>query len=86
MPKSLTILVSIAPVHLICGESGLVATNPPYVWQLEYPANITAQVGLQANPEGSLTKLDLEMAGVLLQFLALEQIVLDLYHVKVAIG
>jgi hypothetical protein len=53
---------------------------------LEFPADITAQVVSDKNPDGVLTNSDLEMAGVILQFLALEQIVPDLCHIQVAIG
>jgi hypothetical protein len=59
---------------------------PPSVWRLEFPADITAQVVSDKNPDGVLTNSDLEMAGVILQFLALEQIVPDLRHIQVAIG
>jgi hypothetical protein len=38
------------------------------------------------NPMGVLTNSDLEMAGVILQFLALEQTVPDLRNLQVAIG
>jgi hypothetical protein len=61
-------------------------TLPPSVWRLEFPADITAQVVSDKNPDGVLTNSDLEMAGVILQFLALEQIVPDLRHIQVAIG
>jgi hypothetical protein len=59
---------------------------PPSVWRVEFPADITAQVVSQKNPRGVLTNSDLEMAGVLLHYLALEEIVPDLRHAQVAIG
>jgi hypothetical protein len=59
---------------------------PPTVWRVEFPPDITAQVVSDKNPTGALTNSDLEMAGVSLQFLALEQIAPDLRHAHVAIG
>jgi hypothetical protein len=59
---------------------------PPYIWRKEFPVDIPTQVALDINPNGVLTNSDLEMAGVILQFLALEQIVPDLHHVQMAIG
>jgi hypothetical protein len=61
---------------------------PPSVWRLEFPANITdhSPGGVGKNPDVVLTNSDLEMTGVVLHFLALEQLVPDLHHVQVAIG
>jgi hypothetical protein len=58
----------------------------PAVWQVEFPPDITSQVISDSNPDGVLTNSDLELAGVLLHYLALEQIVLELQHIQVAIG
>jgi hypothetical protein len=58
----------------------------PSVWRLEFPVDITNQVISDQNPTGVLTNSDLEMAGVLLHYLALEQIVPDLTHAQAAIG
>jgi hypothetical protein len=58
---------------------------PPLVWRINFSADITSQVVLQNNPTGALTNSDLEMAGVLLQYLALEQLVPNLRHAQVAI-
>jgi hypothetical protein len=58
----------------------------PAVWRVEFPPDITSQVVSDSNPTGALTNSDLELAGVLLHYLALEQVVPDLQHVRVAIG
>jgi hypothetical protein len=51
----------------------------PIVWRLAWPADITARLVSSADPKGDLTINDLEMAGLLLQYLVLEQlVVLDL--------
>jgi hypothetical protein len=50
--------------------SGNKAIQPP-VWQVDFPKDITRQVVSDANWDGCLTNLDLEMAGVLLHFLPL---------------
>lgn len=59
---------------------------PPTVWRVEFPPDITREVVSDANPNGRLTNSDLEMAGVLLHYLALEQVAGSLRHVQVAIG
>jgi hypothetical protein len=56
---------------------------PPTVWRVEFPPDITAEV---TNPDGKLTNSDLEMAGVLLHYLALEQIIPDLMRSQAVIG
>jgi hypothetical protein len=58
----------------------------PAVWRVEFPPDITSQVISDSNPNGVLTNSDLELAGVLLHYLALEQIAGDLQHIRVAIG
>jgi hypothetical protein len=58
----------------------------PSVWRVEFPSDITRQVVSDSNPNGALTNSDLELAGVLLHYAALEQLVPDLSHVQVAIG
>jgi hypothetical protein len=58
----------------------------PSVWRVEFPSDITAQVISDTNPTGVLTNSDLELAGVLLHYAVLEQLVPDLTHVQVAIG
>jgi hypothetical protein len=47
----------------------------PAVWCIEFPSGITNQVVLDSNPTGALMNLDLEMASMLLHYLALEQLV-----------
>ena len=46
----------------------------PHVWRLELPPAIQDQLVSDKNPKGSLTINDLEMAGILLQWLVLEHI------------
>jgi hypothetical protein len=55
----------------------------PIVWRLEWPADISARLVSWANPTGDLTINDLEMAGLLLQYLVLEHLV-PLKHEHVA--
>ncbi len=47
----------------------------PVVWHLQWPKEIQDQLITKENPNGTLTINDLEMAGVLLQWLILESIV-----------
>jgi hypothetical protein len=58
----------------------------PSVWRVEFPVDITRQVVSDSNPTGALTNSDLELAGVLLHYSVLEQLVPDLTHVQVVIG
>ena len=46
----------------------------PYVWRMQWPADITKNIVSFSNPKGTITNSDLEMAGVLLAWLVLEQI------------
>ena len=59
----------------------------PSLWYFEFPPDITSQVVLDKNPQGTLTNSDLEITGVMLQFVALEQLGKNnLCHVSVTIG
>ena len=58
---------------------GVTIDMPLIVWRVQYPADIQEALGTKAQP-GRLSINDLEMAGVLLQWLVLEQIVPDLKH------
>ena len=51
----------------------------PIVWRLEWPEDIPGQLISSANPKGTLTINDLELAALLLHYLVLEQLV-DLKH------
>jgi hypothetical protein len=53
---------------------------------VEFPPDITAEVVSDSNPHGKLTNSDLEMAGVLLHYLALEQLVPNLVHTQAVVG
>jgi hypothetical protein len=55
----------------------------PVVWRLAWPTDITARLVSSSNPTGDLTINDLEMAGLLLQYLVLELLV-PLKHQHVA--
>jgi hypothetical protein len=55
----------------------------PALWHLPWPANITAPLISSTNPKGGLTINDLEMAGLLLEYLVLE-LLMDLEHKHVA--
>jgi hypothetical protein len=59
---------------------------PPSVWRVEFPPDITSQVLSEKNPDGQLTNSDLEMAGVLLQYLVLEEPVPNLSRRQAVIG
>jgi hypothetical protein len=63
--------------------SGLFVLTP-IVWRVERPEDIrTLVVSFLANPTGTLTNSDLEMAAMLLHFLVLEHLV-NLKHIHVA--
>jgi hypothetical protein len=47
---------------------------PHTVWRRQWPADITNRLVSTSNPTGDITNSDLEMAGVLLTWLVLEQI------------
>lgn len=47
---------------------------PYHVWRLELPQDIQDNLVSESNPDGTITINDLEMAGVLLHWLALENI------------
>ena len=58
-------------------------TLQPTVWRLEWPDDIRNNVVSYSNPTGTITNSDLEMAGMLIHFLALEHLV-TLQHTHVA--
>jgi hypothetical protein len=58
--------------------SGRLSLNPT-VWRVQWPADITSNVISDTNPLGTITNSDLEMAGVLVHQLVLEQMV-DMRH------
>lgn len=45
----------------------------PLVWFLEWPKEIRANLCTPSNPQGSITILDLELAGILLEFIVLKE-------------
>ena len=52
----------------------------PTVWRVKWPDDITARLISTTNPTGDITVNDLEMAGLLLHHLVLENIAGDLTH------
>ncbi len=52
------------------GEKGL----DPVIWRVDFPKQIRDALVSDANPKGTLTNSDLEMAGTLLQAIVLEQV------------
>jgi hypothetical protein len=59
---------------------------PPLVWQVEFLPDIRREVISEQSPEVQLTNSDLEMAGVVLHFLVLEDLVPKLTHCQAVIG
>jgi len=57
---------------------------PPIVWRVQFLVDIQNRVVSQDNPHRSITNLDLEMTGLLLQWLLLEKFT-NLEHAHVAI-
>jgi hypothetical protein len=55
----------------------------PIVWRVEWPQDIRDNVVSFANPTGTITNSDLEMAGMVIQYLVLEHLAC-LRHVHVA--
>ena len=58
----------------------------PFLWQLKWPSGIQNDLIMDENPEGSLTINDLELAGIVLNWLALEchiEVPLAYHHVGV---
>jgi hypothetical protein len=51
----------------------------PTVWRVQWPHDITTNVVSDSNPTGTITNSDLEMAGVLIHQMVLEQLV-DMRH------
>jgi hypothetical protein len=57
----------------------------PIVFQLQWPPDITANVKSASNPNGMITNSDLEMAGLLLLLLVMEEVVCNLKEANVAL-
>jgi hypothetical protein len=67
---------------VIMGEN---SDCPPTVVCLQWPAEITNNVKSDSNPNGTITNSDLEMAGLLLVLLVMEEIVCDLRECNIAL-
>jgi len=62
---------------------GIEENLPAMVWQVQFPLKIQNQIVLVANPKGTISNLDLEIVGRLLQWLVLENFA-NLAHKHVA--
>jgi len=62
---------------------GINKALPPIVWRVPFPSEIQQDIVSLENPQGKITNSDLEMAGLLLQWLVLEQFA-DLAHTHVS--
>ncbi len=58
---------------------------PPTVVWLQWPKDITNNVRSDSNPNRTITNSDLEMAGLLIIFLVMEEIVCDLREANIAL-
>jgi hypothetical protein len=58
---------------------------PPTVVRLQWPTDITNNVKSDSNPNGTITTSDLEMAGLLLVLLVMEEIVCNLREQNIAL-
>ena len=56
---------------IIVGEN---CACTPTVFRLEWPADIKADINTQRNPKGRITNSDLELAGLLLLWLIMEEV------------
>jgi hypothetical protein len=56
----------------------------PTIWRIEWPPEITQRLVSRSNPKGDLTINDLEMAGLLLHYLVLEELVPTLENKRAA--
>jgi hypothetical protein len=56
----------------------------PFLWQLRWPSDIEQALVTSANPQGTITMNDLELAGMVLNWYALECNVKDLTHHHIA--
>jgi len=64
---------------------GIKRPLPPIVWHITFPPDIQQAVVSESNPTGWLSNSDLEMAGMLCQWLVLE-VMADGTHTHIAIG
>jgi len=62
---------------------GLEKQLPPIVWRVEFPPDIQQQLVSHENPQGKISNSDLEMVGLILQWLVLENFA-ELAHAHVA--
>ncbi len=58
---------------------------PPHSGLLQWPKDITDNVKSDSNPNGTITNSDLKMAGLLIIFLVMEDIVCNLMEANIAL-
>ena len=58
---------------------------PPFVWDWKWPQEIRDELCFTTNPTGRISISDLELMGIFMHWMALEQAVDDLQHTSVAI-
>ena len=63
--------------------NGTKSLKEQWVWRLEWPQEVQNQLVSESNPSGTISINDLEMAGILLGWLALEYIIPDLKHAHI---
>jgi hypothetical protein len=62
---------------------GKLSECPPTVFRLRWPSNITASIITKSNPTGTLTNSDLELAGLVLLWIMMENVCTDLVEKRV---
>jgi hypothetical protein len=67
---------------VIVGEN---SKCPPTVVRLQWPSDITENVKSDSNPNRTITNSDLEMAGLLLVFLVMEEVICELKEKNIAL-
>jgi hypothetical protein len=58
---------------------------PPIVFCLPWPPDIIANVVTESNPQGTITNLDLELAGLVILWIMMEHICICLVEKRVAL-
>jgi hypothetical protein len=67
---------------VIVGEN---SECPPTVVRMQWPKDITDNVKSDSNPKGTITNSDLEMAGLLIIFLVMEEVIGNLKEANIAL-
>jgi len=64
---------------------GIKKPLPPIIWRITFPLDIQQAIVSESNRMGQLTNSNLEMAGMLCQWLVLE-VMAEVAHIHIAIG